>query len=123
MNRTLAFVEGGPDVPGRAFGHSRSGAAWDRTDQSVTSAVLGDGGIYSSVTDLARWDAELERPTLIPAALLEEAFTPAVATDVAGVSYGYGWRIGALEGHRMLFHTGETRGASATRSSAFRKGA
>lgn len=33
--------------------------AWQRTDQSATSAVLGDGGIYSNVDDLARWDAAL----------------------------------------------------------------
>ena len=32
---------------------------WTRTDQSPTSAVLGDGGIYSSIDDLAKWDAAL----------------------------------------------------------------
>jgi CubicO group peptidase (beta-lactamase class C family) len=110
MRETLAYLQTGPPVAERAFGHSRDGNRWTRDDQSVTSAVLGDGGIYSSVRDLAAWDAELERPTLIPATLLEEAFTPATPTDVAGVSYGYGWRIGALAGRRMLHHTGETRG-------------
>ncbi len=110
MDATLAFLQGGPPVASRAFGHSRSAAGWTRTDQSITSAVLGDGGIYSSVTDLAKWDAELEAPTLISARLLDEAFTPATATDVAGVSYGYGWRIGQLAGRRALHHTGETMG-------------
>jgi CubicO group peptidase (beta-lactamase class C family) len=110
MRETLAYLQDGPPVAERAFGHSRDGAGWIRDDQSITSAVLGDGGIYSSVRDLAAWDAELEQPTLIPARLLEEAFTPATATDVAGVSYGYGWRIGELAGRRMLHHTGETRG-------------
>ncbi|HEY0591005.1 MAG TPA: serine hydrolase domain-containing protein, partial [Thermoanaerobaculia bacterium] len=110
MRATLAYLQDGPPVEQRAFGHSRSGDGWVRDDQSITSAVLGDGGIYSSVRDLAAWDAELDRPTLIPARLLEEAFTPATATDVAGVSYGYGWRIGELAGKRMLHHTGETRG-------------
>ncbi len=110
MSATLAWLQGGPAVPDRAYGHGRSGNGWSRTDQSITSAVLGDGGIYSSVSDLAKWDAELGRPTLIPPALLEEAFTPATKTDVAGISYGYGWRIGELAGRRMLHHTGETRG-------------
>lgn len=110
MRATLAYLQGGPEIAQRAFGHSRTASGWTRDDQSITSAVLGDGGIYSSVSDLARWDAELERPTLISASLLEEALTPATKTDVAGISYGYGWRIGELAGRRMLHHTGETRG-------------
>ncbi|MGH9457038.1 MAG: serine hydrolase domain-containing protein [Thermoanaerobaculia bacterium] len=110
MKDTLAFVEGESTVRERAFGHSRKGAAWTRTDQSLTSAVLGDGGVYSSVLDLARWDAELERPTLLSAELLAMAFTPATETDVEGVSYGFGWKIGELAGRRTVFHTGSTIG-------------
>ena len=110
MTGTIAFLQSGPPVRERAFGHSRADAGWTQTDQSTTSAVLGDGGIYSSVADLAKWDAELERPTLISSALLAEALSPRVATDAPGVSYGYGWRIGELAGRKIVFHTGETRG-------------
>src|SRR5690606_21903126 len=49
MDATLARVDEGPAVPDRAFGHAHDGEAWVRRDQSSTSAVLGDGGIYSSI--------------------------------------------------------------------------
>ena len=45
MHETLAHVRGGPPIEHRAYGYSESGGKWTRTDQSSTSAVLGDGGI------------------------------------------------------------------------------
>ncbi|HVR42336.1 MAG TPA: serine hydrolase domain-containing protein [Thermoanaerobaculia bacterium] len=110
MSGTIAFVEGGPPVPRRAMGTSRRDGRWEPTDQSLTSAVLGDGGIYSSVSDLALWAAELDEPTLVRPERLAEAFSPIVPTAVAGVSYGYGWRVGHVEGRPAVFHSGETVG-------------
>lgn len=49
----------GPPSTNRAYGYDRDGANWARRDQSVTSATRGDGGIYSSIDDLARWVALL----------------------------------------------------------------
>jgi len=43
----------------RAYGIPRQKTGFIQTDQSVTSAVLGDGGIYSSVNDFSMWDQEL----------------------------------------------------------------
>lgn len=110
MSGTVAFVSGTNTVARRAFGHSRSDQGWTETDQSSTSAVLGDGGIYSSVFDLAKWDAHLEEPFLVSREKVAEAFRPWTRTNEEGVGYGYGWRIGQLDGRRMLFHTGETIG-------------
>ena len=90
----------------RAYGYGFENGAWVRTDQSTTSAVLGDGGIYSSIDDLARWDAALYDERLLSAASLREAFTPATATDDPDVRYGYGWRITG----ETLWHSGETIG-------------
>src|SRR5690606_37683528 len=56
---TLADVEQGPPVPRGAYGYSRVDGEWARTDQSLTSSVLGDGGICSAIADLAKWDAAL----------------------------------------------------------------
>src|SRR5699024_9679272 len=76
------------------------------TDQSPTSAVLGDGGIYSSIDDLARWDAALYDDRLLSDASRRLAFSPAVAPDEPGVDYGMGWRITG----DSLWHSGETIG-------------
>jgi CubicO group peptidase (beta-lactamase class C family) len=106
MTGTVAFEAGISEVARRAYGYSFEQGRWQRTDQSSTSAVLGDGGIYSSIVDLARWDAALYDQRLLPGRLLAEAFTPATATDDPDVRYGYGWRITG----ETLWHSGETIG-------------
>jgi len=106
MEGTLAHTREGPPVPSRAYGHSFVEGEWVRTDQSSTSAVLGDGGVYSSIDDLERWDAALYDDRLLPDALRTLAFTPATPTDDPEVQYGFGWRI---TGDR-LWHSGETIG-------------
>ena len=106
MSGSLAHVAGGPAVPHRAFGHSEVEGHWQRTDQSSTSAVLGDGGIYSSIDDLAKWDAALYDDRLLSDASRTLAFTAHTPTDVGDVGYGYGWRITG----QTLWHSGETIG-------------
>lgn len=107
MTATLAREDEGPPVTDRAFGYTRVGDRWERTDQSTTSAVLGDGGIYSSITDLAKWDAAWYDDRLLSApsrALAVQASTATPEPDVA--HYGFGWR---LQG-RMQWHSGESIG-------------
>ena len=79
-----------------------------RTDQSATSAVLGDGGIYSNVEDLARWDAALYDDRLLSDASRALAFAPQVAVSGEGIDahYGFGWRITG----DTQWHSGETIG-------------
>ena len=107
MTATLARQDEGPPVTDRAFGYTLVGDRWERTDQSTTSAVLGDGGIYSSITDLAKWDAAWYDDRLLSApsrALAVQASTATPEPDVA--HYGFGWR---LQG-RMQWHSGESIG-------------
>jgi CubicO group peptidase (beta-lactamase class C family) len=106
MTGTLAQQEGTSMVTHRAFGYSDVHGSWVRTDQSQTSAVLGDGGIYSSIDDLAKWDAALCDGRLLSAESRQSAFSPATPTDDPAVGYGFGWRITG----DSLWHSGETRG-------------
>jgi CubicO group peptidase (beta-lactamase class C family) len=104
MSTTVAHEDGISTVVDRAYGYSREGNGWRRTDQSQTSAVLGDGGIYTSVDELVRWIHALD------SGRFAEASVPRVDTDKAGVRYGYGWRIAEHDGRRMVSHTGESIG-------------
>jgi CubicO group peptidase (beta-lactamase class C family) len=106
MQSSVAYQAGVSVIPQRAYGYSASGRSWLRTDQSLTSAVLGDGGIYSSVEDLAKWDAALYDSRLLSTDSLRQAFSPATATDDPAVRYGLGWRITG----ESLWHSGETIG-------------
>lgn len=106
MTGTVALEEGVSTVGQRAFGYSNVNASWERTDQSLTSAVLGDGGVYSSIDDLAKWDVALYDDRLLAADSRRLAFTPTTPTDDPSVEYGFGWRITG----ETLWHSGETMG-------------
>jgi len=106
MSNTVAYEQGISTVSDRAFGYTQEQGSWSRTDQSQTSAVLGDGGIYSSIDDLAKWDAALYDGRLLRPSSLQAAFTPATRTDTPEVEYGFGWRITG----ETLWHSGETVG-------------
>jgi CubicO group peptidase (beta-lactamase class C family) len=106
MQTTVAFEEGVSIVAHRAFGYSATPQPWVRTDQSLTSATLGDGGIYSSIDDLAKWDAALGDDRLLRPASLRLAFQPATPTDDPAVAYGFGWRVTG----ETRWHSGESVG-------------
>src|SRR5208283_3760857 len=65
MTGTLAYESGVSFIRQRAYGYSADGAGFHRTDQSPTSSVLGDGGVYSSVADLYQWDQALYTRRLV----------------------------------------------------------
>ena len=107
MDATVAHQDGVDTVTNRAYGYSLVDRGWERTDQSPTSAVLGDGGIYSSIDDLARWDAALYDDRLLPARSRTLMFTPATATREPDVPYyGFGWRLNG----DSVWHSGESIG-------------
>jgi CubicO group peptidase (beta-lactamase class C family) len=124
MWQTIAYQKGQNEVTSRAYGHSKQGNAWKETDQSPTSATLGDGGIYSSLTDLAKWDEALAQHTLLSDEEMQPALTPAQLTTgvqptwpansdrPAGtqVSYGFGWFLDPYRNHARMWHYGDTIG-------------
>jgi CubicO group peptidase (beta-lactamase class C family) len=121
MKHTLAYEKGKNEVPHRAYGHSKEDGAWRETDQSPTSAVLGDGGIYSSLDDLAKWDRALRNYTLLSEAEMQPALTavspadgPAKTPEGQTLSYGFGWFLDPHAGHRRMFHNGSTVGFRTT---------
>ena len=117
MDHTLAYEKGKNEVPHRAYGHTKEKDGWRETDQSSTSAVLGDGGIYTSIDDLAKWDRALREHTLLTAAEMQPALTPVQPTsanatqpDGKPVRYGFGWFLDPYMGHQRMYHDGETVG-------------
>ena len=106
MDGTVAHQQGVSTVSDRAYGYSSVEGRWKRTDQNLTSAVLGDGGVYSSIDDLAKWDAALYDGRLLRPESLRLAFTPAATTDDPATRYGFGWRITG----ETVWHSGESIG-------------
>src|SRR5258705_1147606 len=124
MSQTIAYQKGQNEVTNRAYGHSKQGDSWKETDQSPTSATLGDGGIYSSLIDLAKWDEALAQHTLLSENEMQPALTAAQLTtgnqaqwpansdrpQGTPVSYGFGWFLDPYRNHARTWHYGDTIG-------------
>ncbi len=116
MTSTLAYEKGKNEVPHRAYGHTPDGNNFRETDQSSTSATLGDGGVYTSLTDLARWDHALDQHKLLSEKEMRPALTAVRPTRAPAeenghpVSYGFGWFVDPYKGHERMWHYGETVG-------------
>lgn len=128
MHHTLLYRRDTETILERAYGHERSAAGLVVSDQSSTSASQGDGGVYSNLEDLARWDAALESHRLLPAREMQAALTPVHLADGSEprwpdttgdednlapgepVSYGYGWFLDPSAGHHRMWHFGTTQG-------------
>lgn len=111
--RSVMYSGVNTPITDRAFGHSLRGGRWDQTDQSLTSATRGDGGIYASIEDLAIWSAalEVESPTrLVSDETLKKIFTPASLNNGVATRYGYGWVIDRYKGLKRYAHTGSSIG-------------
>jgi CubicO group peptidase (beta-lactamase class C family) len=129
MDNTVAYVKGKNEITNRAYGHTKERDRWKQTDQSSTSATLGDGGINSSLEDLGKWDEALRSNKLLSKEEMQPALSPVTlpTTSVNGntqprwpansdrpegtpVSYGFGWFLDPYRGHPRMWHYGETRG-------------
>jgi CubicO group peptidase (beta-lactamase class C family) len=128
MHDTLAYEKGRNEVRRRAYGHTRDGDGFREADQSPTSATLGDGGVYSSLEDLAKWDEALRVSELVSPAWMKPALTPVKLADGSAthwppgpkggdnldpgqpVSYGFGWLLDPWRGRPRTWHHGETTG-------------
>jgi CubicO group peptidase (beta-lactamase class C family) len=127
MTGTLAYRNGRNTVPQRAYGYSRKAGKFVETDQSSTSATLGDGGVYSNLADLAEWDAALQNHTLLTEGEMSAALTPVKLANGGQpnwpsapggdnlhpgkpVAYGFGWFLDPYQGRPRMWHAGSTQG-------------
>ncbi len=133
MKQTVPYENGKNEVPHRAFGHTKSklDGSFAQTDQSPTSAVLGDGGIYTSLEDMARWDNALKTHKLLTEKEMQLALTPVRLNDGSQpcwpketgedpkasprpVEYGFGWFLDPYQGHKRNYPDGGTIGFRTT---------
>ena len=110
MPTSVAFENVISTVANRAYGHSRTDTGWIKTDQSNTSAVLGDGGIYSNVEEMAAWTSSLWNYKLIPQHRQHLAWSSAKLNDGTAIDYGLGWHLEKYDGIYHPHHGGSTRG-------------
>lgn len=98
---------------------------WQQYDygEETFFATRPDGGIYSTVRDLAQWEKGLRENRIIPDSLLQLAYTPHVEVTGSKWSsyqnrpntyYGLGWFIDKTPGYpTKVYHTGDNGGFQA----------
>lgn len=95
-------------IKNRAYGYARNDAGkLIFSDQSLTSATKGDGGVYTSLEDYQKWHEALLTNRLVN---IEEALkaTQVPLPDKSG-GYGLGWFFNE---QGEFFHSGSTCGFS-----------
>ena len=108
MTQSVVYEAAKP-VANRAMGYAKNKAgAFVFSDQSVTSATKGDGGVYTSLTDYQKWSHALQNGTLLDLKAVVMRTVQAI-NATSGSSYGAGWFF-RQPTNPVLFHSGSTCG-------------
>ena len=76
-------------------------------DHDILIGVVGDGGIYSTVADLYKWDQAMYSEKLVSKAMLAKAFTLDVLNDgVKTSAYGFGLQLKKKRGNTIVYSEG-----------------
>lgn len=84
-----------PNKPNRVFGYEKEldQVNLKPNDYNLVNDVRGDGGIFSTLEDLYKWNQALVNYTIIPKEYLEEAWKPTVLKSGEVENYAFGWGI------------------------------
>ena len=105
MSSTFTYDRFGKRDSRTAVGYSQFG----QVDDGGPTANPGDGGIFSTVDDLFRWDQALYTNTPVRQSALAEAFS-AGKVELGISTYGFGWNIESENGNKYLWHQGNHAG-------------
>lgn len=111
MRRARVRDGRGPEIANVARGYTHNKQGKVRLSEKP-SIVYGDGSLFTTIDDLARWDQGLRANTLVSAATLKRAFTPGKLDSGRRHDYGFGWEDDSTDGRRSVGHSGSWYGAS-----------
>ena len=110
MQNTL-LTTGQKDQPikNRVYGYSRN---FKNTDYHYLNGIVGDGGIYSTLDDMFKWDQGLYNAGLVKKSTMTEALTPYKLNDGTTGDYGFGWSLDRGAKRDVIEHSGSWAGFS-----------
>src|SRR5258707_12620959 len=97
----------------RATGYEQKNHVLINRDYDLTD-VFSAGAIASTIGDLAKWNAMLDRDDLLHSSTKDQMWTPAKLNDGKLTKYGFGWFVDSIDGHKNIGHSGSTSGFSAS---------
>ena len=101
MTQTFFHDDYAELVPGRAIGYTPGPEGTFRIDVPIGD-VLGDGAVFTTVEDLARWDARHYEGD----EFVRRLTTPGTLDDGTALEYAFGLMIGDYRGQRTVHHGG-----------------
>jgi CubicO group peptidase (beta-lactamase class C family) len=105
MSNTFLYDSAGKKNARAAVGYDQFG----QVDDASATAIPGDGGIYSTVNDLFKWDQSLYTDKLVSQRMVAEAFTPGTVEEGTS-TYGFGWNVRQEGNDKYVWHTGSQAG-------------
>ncbi len=113
--RTARVISDTPIIPHRAAGYEKDekGNLVNQEWVSPTYLSTGDGSLYFTVEDFARWDIALDKGTPVSPAMLQIMWQPTRLSDGKTELYGYGWELDDRYGHTQRGHGGGWQGFNA----------
>ncbi len=95
-------------IPHRAVGYQPSGSTF-RISQPEFD-VVGDGGVYSTIDDLAKWDANFRSAKVGGKQAVSLLQTPGKLNDGQSIPYAMGIAVGVFRGNKTFSHSGSYGG-------------
>ena len=83
-----------------------------------TTATEGDGNVFTSLRDLARYEHALSRHELLSEEATDQLFSNGTYDDGSpikdedGKGYGFGWTVEEADGEKYAHHTGSWKGTA-----------
>jgi len=93
-------------VPHLASGYEVDGGALVNAAFMTWKLPFAGGAVCATATDLVKWQAALDLGRVLTPSSLALMRTPTTLSDGTTIDYGLGTRLGSLDGHRVLGHTG-----------------
>jgi CubicO group peptidase (beta-lactamase class C family) len=110
MNATRIISEA-DIIPNRAAGYQLvKGELKNQEWVSPTLNTTADGALYTTVLDMAKWDAALYTEKLVKKSSLEQMWTPVRLNNGSTYHYGFGWDLNRVNGRRLIEHGGAWQG-------------
>jgi CubicO group peptidase (beta-lactamase class C family) len=97
-------------VPHLASGYELDGGALVNAAFITWKLPFAGGAVCATASDLLKWEAALDSGRVLTPSSLALMRTPTTLADGTKIEYGLGTRLGSLDGHRVLGHTGSGGG-------------
>ncbi len=94
------------EMADRVYGYDMT-EDWGYVDNDFNHYnAYGDGGLYSNLIDLFKWNEALYTEKLVKQETLKEAYKPYVLNNGFVGDYGFGWSVRDIDSNKIVSHSG-----------------